>query len=109
MLFQNDIFISYAHIDNEPLTEGQKGWISQFHRDLENRLGQLYGQSPRIWRDEKLQGNDAFAEEIVGQFPNVALLVSVLSPRYVKSEWCIRELKFILSSCPTNGRGASRD
>ncbi len=103
MDFENDLFISYAHIDNEPLTEGQKGWISQFHRDLENRLGQLYGQSPRIWRDEKLQGNDLFAEEIVSQFPKVALLVSVLSPRYVKSEWCIRELRSFCQAAKQTG------
>ena len=103
MLFENDLFISYAHIDNKPLTEGQKGWISQFHQDLENRLGQLYGQLPRIWRDEKLQGNDAFAAEIVGQFPKVALLVSVLSPRYVKSEWCIRELRSFCQAAQQTG------
>lgn len=103
MAFENDLFISYAHIDNQPLTEGQKGWISQFHRDLENRLGQLYGQLPRIWRDEKLQGNDVFAEEIVGQFPKVALLISVLSPRYVKSEWCVRELRSFCQAARQTG------
>ena len=104
MFFENDLFISYAHIDNKPLTEGQKGWISQFHKDLENRLGQVRGQTPRIWRDEKLRGNDVFAEEIVGQFPRVALLVSVVSPRYVKSEWCIRELRaFCQASRQTGG------
>jgi hypothetical protein len=93
MSFENDVFISYAHIDNHPLTEGQEGWISEFHRALEIRLGQLRGEKPKIWRDLKLQGNDFFADTIVEQFPRVALLVSVLSPRYVKSEWCIRELR----------------
>ena len=24
----NDVFISYAHIDDQALTEGQKGWIT---------------------------------------------------------------------------------
>ena len=38
MSFENDIFISYAHIDDQPLVEGQKGWISSFHRALEIRL-----------------------------------------------------------------------
>ncbi|WP_190805354.1 DUF4062 domain-containing protein [Leptolyngbya sp. FACHB-261] len=93
MGFENDIFISYAHIDNQPLTQGQEGWISDFHTALEIRLGQLRGERPRIWRDLKLQGNDDFGLTIVEQFPKVALLVSVLSPRYVRSEWCVRELK----------------
>lgn len=102
--FENDIFISYAHIDNEPLTEGQEGWISDFHRSLEKRLAQLLGDRPRIWRDPKLQGNDYFAETIVDQFSKVALLVSIFSPRYIKSEWCVRELKgFHAAASQTNG------
>lgn len=91
--FENDIFISYAHIDNEPLTEGQAGWISDFHQSLEKLLAQKLGDRPRIWRDPALQGNDYFAETIVDQFSKVALLVSIFSPRYIKSEWCVRELK----------------
>lgn len=39
-----DLFISYAHLDNRPLSEGQKGWISSFHKSLEVRLGQLLGR-----------------------------------------------------------------
>lgn len=91
--FENDIFISYAHIDNQPLTEGQVGWISDFHKFLEIRLTQLRGEKVRILRDFKLQGNDSFNDEIVAKFPTIALLVSVLSPRYVKSTYCIQELQ----------------
>ncbi len=93
MSFENHIFISYAHIDNQTLTDGQQGWISEFHHALQVRLAQLRGERPKIWRDEKLTGNDYFGDAIVKQLPNVALLLSVFSPRYVKSEWCIRELK----------------
>ncbi len=88
----NDIFISYAHVDNESLTEGQKGWISQFHRTLEVRLRQLLGENPRIWRDMKLTGTDIFDEKIVNEFDNTRLMISIVSPRYVNSEWCNREL-----------------
>jgi hypothetical protein len=36
--------------------------------------------------------------------PGVAVLVSVLSPRYVKSEWCQRELaEFLKASVATGG------
>ena len=87
----NDVFISYAHIDNESLTEGQKGWISQFHRTLEVRLRQLMGENPKVWRDQKLMGNDVFDETLVDQFSTARVMVSIVSPRYVKSEWCQRE------------------
>jgi hypothetical protein len=93
MNFQYDVFISYAHIDNLPLKEGEKGWVESFHRALEVRLAQLLGERPQIWRDQKLQGNDLFNDEIVEQFPKTAVMISIVSPRYIKSEWCTKELK----------------
>jgi hypothetical protein len=79
--FRKHLFISYAHIDNQPLTPEQKGWISRFHATLEALLSMRLGKAARIWRDDKLQGNDVFADEIVDQFAQTAVLVSVLTPR----------------------------
>ena len=103
MSFDQDAFISYAHIDNEPLTPGQKGWVSQFHATLQAMLSQRLGEKARIWRDEKLDGNDVFADEIVEQFAKTALLVSIFSPRYVRSEWCTRELRKFCEVAARNG------
>ena len=94
MPFENDLLISYSHIDDQSLLEGQPGWVSTLHRILEIRVAQLLGEKPRIWRDPKLQGNDYFSDTILSeQLPNVAALLTVLSPRYVQSEWCTRELE----------------
>ena len=102
--FEIDVFVSYAHIDDEVLGEGQTGWISSFHRALEIRLAQLLGQQPRVWRDPKLQGNDVFGETLLTEkLPRAALLVSVLSPRYVRSEWCTRELRRFLEASEATG------
>ncbi len=103
MQFDRDLFISYAHIDNASLAEDQDGWVSTFHRGLEIRLAQLRGEKPRIWRDQKLQGNDDFSDTILEQFPNLALLVSILSPRYVKSKWCLRELEHFSNAAEARG------
>ncbi|MEM7351806.1 MAG: hypothetical protein AAF657_13495 [Acidobacteriota bacterium] len=92
MDFDNDVFISYAHIDDQSLVEGQKGWISNLHRALEIRVGQLLGKQPRIWRDPKLQGNDFFGDQLVDRLEKVGLVVSILSPRYARSEWCTKEV-----------------
>jgi hypothetical protein len=92
MEFAGDAFISYAHLDNVELVEGRKGWVANFHRALEVRVGQLLGKSPNIWRDPKLSGNDLFAETLLDRLKQVALLISVVSPRYLKSEWTMREL-----------------
>lgn len=92
--FENDIFISYAHIDNQPLAEGQKGWITSFHKALEVRLAQLLGSEPGFWRDESnLRGNDYIDGACVPQLHKVAVLITVLTPRYVRSDWCLKELE----------------
>ncbi|HYC89840.1 MAG TPA: hypothetical protein VEO54_11555 [Thermoanaerobaculia bacterium] len=102
-MFEHDFFISYAHLDDEALIAGEQGWISELHRLLEIRVGQMRGEKPKIWRDLKLQGNDIFADTIVERLPRIAALVSVLSPRYVQSEWCNRELKEFCRAAERSG------
>lgn len=48
MRFSKDLFISYAHIDNQPLTPQQRGWISRFHATLEAFLSMRLGQTAKI-------------------------------------------------------------
>lgn len=93
MTFKQNLFISYAHIDDQPLTPGERGWIARFHVTLDALLSMRLGRKAMIWRDEKLQGNDVFSDEIVGQFRQSAVLVSILTSRYLSSEWCTREAR----------------
>jgi hypothetical protein len=90
--FTQDLFISYAHIDNQPMTADEKGWVCRFHTTLEALLSMRLGKRARIWRDDKLQGNDMFADKITDQFAQTALLISVLTPRYINSHWCTKEV-----------------
>ena len=104
MNFDLDVFVSYAHLDDAALVEDQKGWVAKLHRDARNpRLAQLLGKSPRIWRDPKLQGNDVFAETLVDRLKRAAVLVSVVSPRYVRSEWTTRELNEFCKAAEQQG------
>ena len=101
--YNKDLFISYAHIDNQPLTAGEEGWITRFHASLEALLSMKLARSAKIWRDDKLQGNDVFADEIVDQFAQTAVLVSVLTPRYLKSGWCTKEVAEFCKSTEQRG------
>src|SRR5215216_342489 len=101
--FDYDIFISYAHIDNQPLDEGLKGWVETLDERLRVRLAQLIGEEARIWRDRKLQGNDLFADTLVDRIAKAAILVSIISPRYTRSEWCLRELNEFSKCAELNG------
>jgi len=93
MDFDLDVFVSYAHLDNAAPGEQSKGWVARLHETLEWRLAQLLGKPPRIWRDPKLHGDDVFEAAIVDRVHSTAVLVSVVSPRYVHSEWTTRELQ----------------
>jgi hypothetical protein len=63
--YKNDIFISYAHLDNQPLSKGEEGWVSLLHERLSLRVSQLLGdKNVRIWRDKKLGGADLFDQAI---------------------------------------------
>lgn len=102
--YEDDIFISYAHNDNQAPLEGQRGWVETFHQALEKRLQVHLGAKAKIWRDPRLQGNDYFADTLVEQIPKVAILISVLSPSYINSEWCRREMDlFCRIACDTGG------
>jgi len=101
MEFEKHLFISYAHLDNQPLSAEHQGWISRFHQSLEAMLSMRLGRKAQIWRDAKLAGNDVFGDEILAQFPKTALFVSILTPRYIDSEWCAREVQ---EFCDAAGR-----
>jgi hypothetical protein len=88
-----DLFISYAHLDNQPISEEHKGWISNFHYSLDVRLSQLLGRKPLIWRDNKLHGNDEFKKEIELKFFKTKIFLAVISPCYMQSEWCMKEMR----------------
>jgi TIR domain len=109
MDFEGDVFISYAHLDNIGLLEGHKGWVANLHRALEIRVAQLLGKQSRVWRDPKLQGNDIFEETLIDRLRRVATLVSVVSPRYVKSEWGRKELAEFCKAATEQGGLRVRD
>jgi hypothetical protein len=104
MNFEQTLFISYAHIDDQPLDPGQKGWVTRFHGTLKAILSMRMGREVKIWRDEKLTGNDVFSSEIVAQFKQSAVLLSVITPRYLNSEWCTREAREFCETAERTGR-----
>ncbi len=100
------IFISYTHADNTSLTKEQSGWIELLHERLDIRLRQLLGKNRNIniWRDKKLEGNDKFGDEIIDQLKRAHILVAILSPSYVTSEWCVKELNLFCDFLESGAR-----
>jgi hypothetical protein len=101
--YAHDLFLSYRHLDNQPLTSEKEGWIARLHRDLTTRVGQYLGDNVQVWRDCRLQGNEYFSDTIEQTLRDVAALVSVISPGYERSDWCRRELAAFVSSAKNQG------
>lgn len=73
--FEYDIFISYAHTDNFA-PEGKKGWIDDFHEELEASLVRRFGYNKiSIWRDKNLGGNTRFDNRIQEVINHSALFI----------------------------------
>jgi hypothetical protein len=91
--FVDDVFISYRHLDNELLDEQGKGWVDNFHERFESVLGEALGYEPKIWRDPRLPGNAYFADVLEERIQKTAVVISILSPGYLQSDWCLGELR----------------
>ena len=63
----------------------------------------MLGSDPQFFRDPKLAGNDYFESVLTTKLEKTAILVSIVSPRYVESEWCIKELKAFTDVADSTG------
>src|ERR1700733_945191 len=88
----DEIFISYAHIDNQPPKPTLEGWVTRFHERLERRITEARGKPARVFRDPKLQGNDVFNDVLAGRLQKTGVLLSILTNRYLLSSPCLDEL-----------------
>jgi len=91
--YKYDIFVSYAHVDNKPLPGADKGWVTTLVQALETRLSQRLGRSEfyKLWIDDELSRHNKITPQIIKTLENSAVIIIILSPGYIKSEWCQRE------------------
>ena len=101
--YQHDIFVSYAHVDNQPFACENKGWVTTLIKDLKNYLGKKLGGSDvySLWLDDELRGNTAITPHTIEQLENAATLILILSPGYLASDWCNLVLNAFLSKINT--------
>jgi hypothetical protein len=105
MSFTHDIFISYGHLDDQDPFGQAKGWVDLLHERLLRLVGQALGEEPKIWRDaHDLQGNDELGGALSEGVTQSRLLLPVITPRYLQSDWCQREIEaFQASEAPPGG------
>jgi len=105
--YDDDIFISYAHVDN--LSDENEGWVDIFHRKLGFALSKRVGETNKIkiWRDKELKGNEEFDNIIEDRVHKSALFLSITSNGYLKSNYCIKELQCFFENAKHSPYGLS--
>jgi hypothetical protein len=98
----DDIFVSYPHVDDQPLLDDTKGreqpvgWVATFVTLLSKLLAQKFGRAEAfsVWFDaNNLRGNHTVTDEIAARVRRAALFVAILSPGYIASKWCQDEAR----------------
>ncbi|MDQ3565785.1 MAG: toll/interleukin-1 receptor domain-containing protein [Pseudomonadota bacterium] len=90
-----NIFVSYAHVDNKPFSGEEKGWVTHFVNNLRNEVNRKMGREENysLWMDFRLKGSDELTPELEKQVSQADTLLLFLSPGWLASKWCRRELE----------------
>lgn len=105
--YQHDIFLSYAHVDDAavPGSRNETGWVSTFYDvlnyEVRQRLGRADAHTP--WKDDDLRYDQSLTRQLLETVRNSAILLVMLSPGYVRSDWCRRERTALLEGVRARG------
>jgi Protein kinase domain/Domain of unknown function (DUF4062) len=105
----SDVVLNYVTIDDQPLLEGRPGWVSQLHRNLEVRVEQLSGEKISIARLPETAASKVAESELLERLPQAKAMISVVSPPFVKSEICRREVERFWRGAEQSGSGWVND
>lgn len=102
MQFDHQVFISYACLDDVPLPMQAQGCVTLLHQTLKALVDRKLGRRTDFWRDvQRLDGATLLTQEIIDSLDRSAVMVAVLSKRYLESDYCRLELSHF---CETAGR-----
>ncbi len=100
--FEEDVFISYAHLDDDTLPRERRGWVAQLDYDLKQLVAAKLREDPAVWRDPDIRSNEDFEAVISESLARAATLLCVMSPTFLDGKWCQRELEEFVSSAERN-------
>jgi len=91
--FEDDIFVSYAHVDDATIAGPNQGWVTHLTKCLRTELARKLGRSDAysMWVDHDLLHSHPLTPQILERVRRSAVLVVILSPGYIASNWCRQE------------------
>lgn len=88
------VFISYAHIDDQKFDEETRGWITNFVDNLIKMIGmKTGGREISCWMDYRLEPQRAVDATLHAKIEESACIVAFMSPGYLSSKWCLLEME----------------
>jgi hypothetical protein len=91
--FAHDIFISYAHADDEPDAQGVQ-WVSDFQLYLKRAVKQhLAGYEPEVFFDSLDLEPNQMIDSVLTNARSSAIFLPIISPSYVERPWPNDELQ----------------
>jgi hypothetical protein len=89
----SQVFISYAHADDQTFDEDVKGWVTNFVDKLQKAIGMKPGGSEvKCWMDHRLEPQREVDETLRQRIRDSQCILAFMSPRYLESEWCQKEM-----------------
>ena len=101
-----DTFLSYAYVDDLPVAESQQagGWVSTFYETLAREVRQRLGRTDvALWKDDELAYDQSLTRQLIEKVQSAAVLIVMLSPGYIRSEWCGRERQWFMQAVRSCG------
>ena len=94
-----DVFVSYAHADDDPPLGAAEGWVTTLADELRKMLRRKLGaREPRIFMDHQLADNERVTEALLANVRGSRVLLLLMSRSYQRSRWCQWELgRFLVS------------
>jgi len=106
--FECDLFVSYAHVDNDPIFGNPAGWVERLVRNLDGVLASKIGRKDdyTIWWDKRdFRGNHSVAD-ILDRLRRSAVFLVILSPGWLhERSFCRDEMKAFCQRARDERRG----
>ncbi|HXF89249.1 MAG TPA: toll/interleukin-1 receptor domain-containing protein [Xanthobacteraceae bacterium] len=111
--FEYDVFVSYSHGNPNPRAGDDlplKTWTNELIRDLEedSRTIDPEFRDLHIWCDEQIDPTMQLSDELRRKVTNSCVLMIVMSPWYLRSNWCRDELEWFRQQVQDRAREQGR-
>ena len=93
--WEYDLFVSYSPADD------RTKWVQSFVEMLQSQVQQILGRKVNFFFDLQFRTGMDVSDELVESLHASRILLVILSPSYLESDWCRKELQEFLSHSTT--------